>query len=240
MKSLLLMLFVLSSHGTIQAHEVASLQEAYDTGYKDGYKEGLQKGYQNAKQTLLKEVNSLRYQVEELKKLDRIPANSTRSGYAATHAHLSQKDGEVIDLILEADTTDMIDKILAPFRMMDERDLRNMIHNKAGKNSVGRWLRDQEFFVDWTVAVIRDEKALPMLAGILKERNHWIMFMVLNFVIILMSIMLKRSIRKKELGIRYNIYAMVTTLNLELILFTFFFRDNFSPIVKLTWNALVG
>ena len=144
----------------------------------------------------------------------------------------------IVDQILEADTSKMIEQVLDPLRAIEEEDLKRIVYEKAGKNEVGRWLRDKEWFLNWCVAMIKHPDALPELGGILKERKQIWRFLLANVRIIVLNLTAKRYIRLRQMDRKYTYYRIISVALVNFLVFWTYFGHNLKPTIFVTFSVI--
>lgn len=185
-------------------------QNAFDQGFRKGYKMGFEKGYQTGIDEVTKKMGEIK----------------NRKG--------------LIDQIMNADTTEMVSKIVEPLRQIPEEELRKIIYEKAGGNPIGKFLRDKVWFINWCVGMVKHETALPELAGLLKERKQLWRFIIAQILLVILSLTGKRYIRNRELPTKYRVYHFALMSFLGLFVFWSFFGGHFKPTFTVTWNVLIS
>lgn len=132
-----------------------------------------------------------------------------------------------------------------PFSKMDRKQIEDVIKEKASGTKLGDILSTSPKAMDLLVNIIRDDRALPYMLGILNQRHKMQVYGYVSLVLFIATLLMNMFVRKKKQEPFYLRWSrtifMQAVLSVGLFIFFYIlFRRELEPLMMVAVETFFG
>lgn len=152
----------------------------------------------------------------------------------------SQETNSNSSLPIKIDADKAIDAILASYRNSTEEDVEKVLKERISVLPFAKYIAEDSKLYLFLTRILRDEKAVPSMVALLKDRNRLLIFLGLNILIFIVGYMWKKRHQntKDDVGIVGRMQRTFTRIIIlqfaRLILFIVYFNNEIKPFWEIT------